>query len=61
MARHIADRPRHRAGQSLSQFLRVARMQAVAGPRFQAMRRVPRPLNNAARLRRYLQIARVAN
>lgn len=61
MARHIVDRPRHRAGQSLSQFLRLERVRAVAGPRTRALRRVPRPLNNAARLRRYLQMERLVD
>ncbi|MEL6642802.1 MAG: hypothetical protein AAFQ79_02615 [Pseudomonadota bacterium] len=61
MPKHIVDRPRHRAGQSLSQFLRIERMRRVAGPRTHSLRRTPRPVNNAGRLRRYLQIARFAD
>lgn len=58
MARHIVDQPRHRAGQSLSQFLRLERLRREAGPRTHSVRRAPRPMNNAVRLRRFLQVAR---
>lgn len=60
MAKHIVDRPRHRAGQSLSQYLRIERMRSSGGPHSHVIERAPRPMNNALRLRRYLQIARTS-
>ena len=59
MARHVIDHPRGTKGSRLVPFARIERMRGVkARPQVEALRRAPKKLSGALRLKRFLTIER---
>ncbi|MBT8457991.1 MAG: hypothetical protein KJO15_18025 [Alphaproteobacteria bacterium] len=59
MTKHIIDHMHVRAGQRLARFARIERLRGVKlRPQAVKLRRAARPLDNSARLLRYLRMQR---
>lgn len=59
MNRHPVDHPRTLRASRLARFARIERMRGVkVRPQIEALRRVPKKLSGALRLKRFLAIAR---
>ncbi len=59
MTRHLVDHPKAASAGRLAQFARIERLRGVkARPQVEALRRAPKKLSGALRLKRFLAIER---